>query len=97
MCTSNIHLFQSKIYKSLVKLRRILNAGTLIIIPKRNRLEFLTFFRHFAFLSEKHTQTEFAILTTLESTTLDETIRCASKWFILTQNPQNLNLVISSV
>ena len=37
-----------------------------------------------------------AILSTLEHTTLDETIRCASKWFILklknTQNPELVNL-----
>ena len=33
-----------------------------------------------------------AILSTLESTSLDETIRCASKWFILRQL-QNLELL----
>ena len=36
-----------------------------------------------------------AILSTLESTTLDETIRCTSKWFILKfKKKQNLKLVI---
>ena len=35
-----------------------------------------------------------AILSTLEHTTLDKTIRCASKWFTLTlKNTQNLELV----
>ena len=34
-----------------------------------------------------------AILNTLESTDLDETIRCASKWFILAQKRINLELV----
>ena len=33
------------------------------------------------------------ILSTLESTTLDETSRCASKWFILALKTQNLELV----
>ena len=34
-----------------------------------------------------------AILSTLESTSLDETIRCASKLFILTLKTENLALV----
>ena len=34
-----------------------------------------------------------AILCTLESTSLEETNRCASKWFILTQKTQNLEFV----
>ena len=34
-----------------------------------------------------------AILSTLESTTLDEAIRCTSKWFISTLKMQNLELV----
>ena len=34
-----------------------------------------------------------AILSTLKSTTLDETIRCTSKWFILTSKMQNMELV----
>ena len=29
-------------------------------------------------------------MSTLEPASLDETIRCASKWFILTQRTQNL-------
>ena len=33
------------------------------------------------------------ILSTLESTTLDETIRCASKWLIVALKTQNLELV----
>ena len=34
-----------------------------------------------------------AILSTLESTMFDETIRCTSKWFILTWKMQNLEVV----
>ena len=34
-----------------------------------------------------------ATLSTFESTTLDKTIRFASKWFILTQKTQNLEMV----
>ena len=34
-----------------------------------------------------------AILSTLESTTHDENIRCASKWFILAQRMHNLEFV----
>ena len=33
-----------------------------------------------------------AILSTLESTSLDDTIRCALKWFILSQREQNIEL-----
>ena len=43
-------------------------------------------FRHFTFFL-------ITILSTLESTSLDETIWCASKWFILTQITQNLEPV----
>ena len=35
----------------------------------------------------------FAFLSSLESTSLDHTITCASKWFILTQRMQNLESV----
>ena len=34
-----------------------------------------------------------AIVNTLEFTSLDETKRCSSKWFILTQKTQNLAFV----
>ena len=34
-----------------------------------------------------------ATMSTLESSTLDETIRCASKWFILEEKKQNLELL----
>ena len=44
--------------------------------------------RHFAFSHKKY----FVILTKLGSTHLNETIRYASKWFILTQNPESVNL-----
>ena len=32
-------------------------------------------------------------MSTLESTTFDETLRCASKWLVLTQKTQNLESV----
>ena len=35
-----------------------------------------------------------AILSTLESTTLDETISCGSKWIILTKETKTLQMVI---
>ena len=60
------------------------------------------YIRHFAFLSEKilklngHPQTEW-LLSTLESTTLNETIRSASKWFILTKKRKTQSWLISSV
>ena len=33
------------------------------------------------------------ILSTLESTHIDKTIKCASRWFILAQRMQNLEFV----
>ena len=52
---------------------------------------------YFAFLSKKQKKKYspcMVILSTLEpTTTLDETIRCTSKWFILTSKMQNLELV----
>ena len=63
---------------------RTLNAGTSGLIPKRNRLKFLTLHSPFCLFIRKEKKPCMAILTTLESTTLDEIIRCASKWFFLT-------------
>ena len=54
---------------------------------------FLTLHSNFAFFSHINTLT--TILRTLESESIypDETIRWASKWFILTQRMQNLECV----
>ena len=46
----------------------------------------------FAFFSWKYLNL-IAILSTLGSTSLDEFIKCASKWFILRQKTQNLEVV----
>ena len=61
---------------------RTLNAGTL-----GNRLKFQTL--HVAMLPFYQTKYSncMAILSTLESTTLDETIRSASKWSITVKSP----------
>ena len=49
------------------------------------------YIRHYAFFSHQNTWTKLSswVLWSL----LDETIRCASKWFILTQRKHNLELV----
>ena len=69
-----------------------LNASTLGLIPKRNHPKFLTLLSPFC---QKKYSIWMAILSTLESTTLNKTIRSASKWLILTwkmQNPEWVNL-----
>ena len=47
----------------------------------------------FTILPFSHKNTFIAILSTLESTSLNEIIRCALKWFFLTQTTQNLEYV----
>ena len=86
--TTNIYYFiYSKIQnlKSLVK-SQTLNADTSGLIPKRrNCLKYLTLHLPFCppFRKKKYSNW-MALLSTLKSTALDETIKCASKWFILT-------------
>ena len=55
-------------------------------------INFQHYIRHFTFPSQKCFNL-IAILSTLESTSLDETIRCVSKWFIQTQRRQKLEFV----
>ena len=43
--------------------------------------------------SHKNTYNYIAILSTFESTSLDETIRCTSKWSIRTQRMQNVKFI----
>ena len=78
MSTTNIHFTPIKSSKSLAE-TRTLNAGTSELIPKKKRLKFPTL--HSTFLPFSHKK--ILILSTLESSSLDETIRYASKWFIL--------------
>ena len=67
--------------------------GTSELIPKKTRLKFLTLHSPFCFFLIKILKTNLPFLSTLESISLDETIRCASKWFTLTQRNQNLEFV----
>ena len=62
---------------------RTSSAGTSGLIPKRKCLKFLTLHSPFTLLSEKKYSNWMAVLSTLKFITLDETIRSASKWFIL--------------
>ena len=87
--------------KSLVK-TRTLNAGTSELIPKRNRMKFLTLHLLFCLLirKKKHAYTPpptptspphkysnlTTILSTLESTTLDKAIRSTSNFNFNTKN-----------
>ena len=59
---------------------------------KKKSLKFLMLHRYFAFFSSKYFNL-IVILSTLKSTSLDENIRCASKWLILTKRTQNLESV----
>ena len=69
-------------FQSLVK-TWTLNTSTSGLITKEKSSKFLTLHLPFCpFLSEKKYSHCMVILSTLESTSLDETIRCASKWFI---------------
>ena len=77
MSTNNIQIFQFKIEMTLVK-TGTLNAGISPLIAKRNHLNI----RHFAFLSDKSTQTEYHPKYFEIYINLDETIKCASRWFI---------------
>ena len=85
---TNIRLLPIQNLKSPVKMQT-LNAGTSALIPKRTRLKSwkcLTLHSQFLLLITKNTQTEWPLRIPYFRiyTTLDETIRCASKWFILT-------------
>ena len=86
--STNIHL-QIKIVKSLVK-TRTLNAGTSELILKRNHLKYLTIHSPLLSLYQKKNILK---LSTLESTTFNETIRCASKWVHF--NIKNAKLISS--
>ena len=89
MSTTNIHSLQSRIQSHWRTAD--FDASTSELIPKKNRPRLLTLrtgtpiylFR----MKNKQTnkQQTITILCTLESTSLDKTIRCASKWFILSQ------------
>ena len=90
---------KSKEWAKFVKTATV-NAGTSGLIQKRNFLQFLTLHLLFCLLIRKKKYSNWmAILSTLESTTLDKTIRWASKWLTLTNkrkkkqtNKQNLKL-----
>ena len=68
--------------KSFVR-TRTLSAGTWLL-PKRDRPKFLTLHSPFCLLIIKKYWNWMAILSTLKSTSLDETNKCALKWFIVT-------------
>ena len=60
-----------------------LNVGTSGLIQKRNRLKVLTLHSPFCLFDRKKKYPNWMVsMNTLESTTLDEPIRCASKWLI---------------
>ena len=101
MSTINIHLLQFKIQSHLQKCRYIRNHS------EEKCLELLALHSSFCpiiiniipyqkghlvkFSSKYFNYT--AILSTLETTSRDETIRSASKWFIQTQRTRNLQSV----
>ena len=92
MSTIDFIYFDSK-FKPLVK-TQTLNAGTSGLIPKGNRVKFLTLHLPFHLFIRKILKL-IAILSTLESIPLDETIRSALKWFILMlKTKQNKNPVL---
>ena len=91
MFTTNIFITPIQNSKSLAK-TRTLNAGLSELIPKKNRLKFLTLHSLVCLFSYKYFNL-IAVRSTLKSTSFDETIRCAWKWSILTQRTQNLQFV----
>ena len=83
-----------KIQSHLQK-RRNFNTGISKLIPKKTKSSkisnttsaILLFFFHKKYFNL------IVILSTLESTSLNKTIKCALKWFILTQRMRNLEFV----
>ena len=74
MSTTNIHLLPFKIESHLQKTRTLNYSGTSELIPKKNRRKIFNItFANLPF-AQKYLN---AILSTLESTSLKETIRCA--------------------
>ena len=69
----------------------MLNAGTSGFIRKEKPTEIFNI--TFAILPSYQKKILMVILSTLKSATLDETIRCASKYFILTLKNAKLELV----
>ena len=79
---------------TLVTCKNTDNAGISELIPRKNCQKFLTLHSPFClFLIFLKTKLPPLGVLSLESTSFDDTIICASKWFILTQRAQNLDLV----
>ena len=90
MSTTDIHLLHYKIQSHLQKCRLWMpgNIGT-HTKEKQSNISNITF----CLFSHRNTFNWIATLSTLESTSLDETISCTSKWFILTHIMKNLEFV----
>ena len=91
-CLLLIFTYSNSKFKVTCKMRT-LNAGTSELIPKKNcsKISNITF--TILPFSHKNTLTKLFMPNTLESTSLDEIIRCPTKWFILSQRMQNLEYI----